>query len=233
MRQNQKRPLAPDVIGKLEDAELVQRALKREGGAFRTIMEKYNQRLYRIARGILRNDAEAEDVVQEAYVSAFTHLDSFRGDSSLPTWLARITMNEALGRLRAQRPTVDIVKFEAHRTAAEIIQFPLTSKSDDPERTMAQRQILQLVEQATDNLPEVYRIVFITRVIEGMSVEDTAEILGIRPETVKTRLHRARRLIREQLDKQIGPVLMDAFPFAGRRCERVTATVLNRLGLSG
>ena len=142
-------------------------------------------------------------------------------------------MNEALGRLRSQRPTVDITEFEAHRTAAEIIQFPLTSKSDDPERTMAQRQILQLVEQATDNLPEVYRIVFITRVIEGMSVEDTAEILGIRAETVKTRLHRARRLVREQLDKQIGPVLMDAFPFAGRRCERVTAAVLNRLGLSG
>lgn len=233
MRQNQERPLAPDVVGKLEDAELVQRALKREGGAFRSIMQKYNQRLYRIARGILRNDSEAEDVVQEAYVSAFTHLDSFRGDSSLPTWLARITMNEALGRLRARRPIVDITEFETHRTSAEVIQFPLTSKSDDPERTMAQRQILQLVEQATDNLPEVYRIVFITRVIEGMSVEDTAEVLGIRPETVKTRLHRARRLIREQLDKQIGPVLMDAFPFAGRRCERVTATVLNRLGLSG
>jgi RNA polymerase sigma-70 factor (ECF subfamily) len=96
---------------------------------------------------------------------------------------------------------------------------------------MAQRQLLQLVEQATDKLPEVYRIVFITRVIEGMSVEETAEILGLRPETVKTRLHRARRLVREQLDKQIGPVLMDAFPFAGRRCERVTHAVMRRLGL--
>ena len=232
MKQNQERPLAPDLTGKLDDAQLVQRALKREGGAFRTIMQKYNQRLYRIARGILRNDAEAEDVVQEAYVSAFTHLESFRGDSSLPTWLARITMNEALGRLRTRRPTVDITEIEGHRTAAEIIQFPLTSKADDPERTMAQRQLLQLVEKATDNLPEVYRIVFITRVIEGMNVEDTAEILGIRPETVKTRLHRARLLVREQLNKQIGPVLMDAFPFAGRRCERVTAAVLNRLGLS-
>ena len=232
MKQNQERPLASDLTGKLDDAQLVQRALKREGSAFRAIMQKYNQRLYRIARGILRNDAEAEDAVQEAYVNAFTHLESFRGDSSLPTWLARITMNEALGRLRTRRPTVDITEIEGHRTAAEIIQFPLTSECDDPERTMAQRQILQLVEQATDNLPEVYRIVFITRVIEGMSVEDTAEILGLRPETVKTRLHRARRLVREQLDKQIGPVLMDAFPFAGRRCERVTAAVLNRLGLS-
>jgi RNA polymerase sigma-70 factor (ECF subfamily) len=231
MRQVQGHQRAGGPVGTLDDIELVQRALARDGNAFRTIMQKYNRRLYRIARSILRNDSEAEDVVQEAYMHAFTRLDSFRGDSSLPTWLARITINEALGRLRTQRSTVDIMTFEARMTAAEIIQFPLTSRSDDPERTMAQRQILQLVEQATDNLPEVYRIVFITRVIEGMSVEDTAEILGIRPETVKTRLHRARRLLREQLDNQIGPVLMDAFPSAGQRCERTTVAVLDRLGL--
>jgi RNA polymerase sigma-70 factor (ECF subfamily) len=97
---------------------------------------------------------------------------------------------------------------------------------------MAQREILQLVERATDNLPEIFRIVFITRVIEGMSVEETANLLGLRTETVKSRLHRARRLVREQLDKQIGPVLMDAFPFAGRRCERMTNAVMQRLGSS-
>lgn len=222
----------PETVALSDELALVQRAIARDGDAFRTIMKKYNQRLYRVARGIVRNDAEAEDIVQEAYVRAFTHLESFRGDSSLATWLSRITINEALGRLRAQRPTVDLVTFESRRTAAEIIQFPLTSKSDDPEKTMAQRQILQLVEKATDNLPEVYRIVFITRVIEGLSVEDTAEILNLRPETVKTRLHRARKLVREQLDKQIGPVLMDAFPFAGRRCERLTEGVLQRLGMT-
>jgi RNA polymerase sigma-70 factor (ECF subfamily) len=98
---------------------------------------------------------------------------------------------------------------------------------------MAQRQILQLVEQATDSLPDVFRLVFVARVIEGMSVEETADLLGIKPETVKTRLHRARRLVRERLTEQIGPVLMDAFPFAGRRCERMTETVMRRLGLSG
>ncbi|MEW6768028.1 MAG: RNA polymerase sigma factor [Pseudomonadota bacterium] len=214
------------------ELELVRRAVARDGDAFRQIMKKYNQRLYRVARGILRNDADAEDVVQEAYVRAFTHLDGFRGDSSLATWLSRITINEALGRLRARRPTVDLSAIES-QPAAEIIQFPLASKSEDPEKTMAQRQLLHLVEQATDNLPEVYRIVFITRVIEGLSVEDTAEILGLRPETVKTRLHRARKLVREQLDKQIGPVLMDAFPFAGQRCERMTEGVLRRLGFPG
>jgi RNA polymerase sigma-70 factor (ECF subfamily) len=218
----------PQTAAASDDAELVRRALARDGSAFRTIMERYNRRLYRIARGILRNDSEAEDVVQEAYVSAFAHLQDFRGDSSLATWLSRITINEALGRLRRDRPAVDLAVAEA-RPEAQVIQFPQTGA--DPERTMAQRQILQLVERATDNLPEMFRIVFVTRVIEGMSVEETADLLGLRPETVKTRLHRARRLVREQLDKQIGPVMMDAFPFAGRRCQRVTTVVMQRLGL--
>jgi RNA polymerase sigma-70 factor (ECF subfamily) len=220
---------APHVAGPSDDAELVRRALARGDTAFRTIMERYNRRLYRIARGILRNDSEAEDVVQEAYVKAFTNLGGFRGDSSLATWLARITMNEALGRLRRERPTVDLETFGAQRTEAQIIKFPQTVTSDDPERTMAQREILQLVERATDNLPEIFRIVFMTRVIEGMSIEDTANLLGLQPDTVKTRLHRARQLVRDELDKQIGPVLMDAFPFAGRRCERMTNAVLQRL----
>ncbi|MCW3476348.1 RNA polymerase sigma factor [Limobrevibacterium gyesilva] len=234
MRQLQGRGYAPDLAAAAEDAELVRRALARDGDAFRTIMQKYNQRLYRIARSILRNDGDAEDVVQEAYVRAFTHLESFRGDAGLATWLGRITMNEALGRLRlrTQRPSVELTAVEAQGTDAEIIQFPLTAKSEDPERTMAQREIMQLVEQATDNLPEVYRVVFIARVIEGMSVEDTAELLGLRPETVKTRLHRARRLVREHLDKRIGPILLEAFPFAGKRCERMTDAVMARLGLS-
>jgi RNA polymerase sigma-70 factor, ECF subfamily len=217
----------------LDDNELVRRAAARDSEAFRTIMQRHNRRLYRIARGVLRNSTEAEDAVQEAYVSAFTHLDSYRGESPLAAWLARITMNEALGRLRRQRPTVDIATLEGTRPEADIIQFPRAAQNDDPERTMAQRQILQLVEQATDDLPEVYRLVFVTRVIEGMSVEETAELLGIKPETVKTRLHRARQLVREQLNKQIGPVLMDAFPFAGRRCERMTEAVMKRLGISG
>ena len=116
-------------------AAQVRRALTRDDTAFRTIMERHNRRLYRIARSILRNDNEAEDVVQEAYVNAFTHLGSFRGDSSLATWLSRITMNEALGRLRRQRTAVDLKTFEARRSEAQIIQFPQTAATD-PERTM-------------------------------------------------------------------------------------------------
>lgn len=213
------------------DAELVRRALARDGGAFRAIMKTHNQRLYRLARGVVRNDSEAEDIVQEGYVRAFSHLDSFRGESTLATWLSRIVINEALGRLRKRRRAIEISMSDDPVLEAKIIQFPLKANSDDPERTMAQRQILQFVERATDNLPDVYRTVFVARVIEGLSIDETAELLGIKPETVKTRLFRARNLVRKQLDEQIGPVLLDAFPFAGERCERLTVAVLERLGL--
>ncbi|KQW55097.1 RNA polymerase sigma factor [Ensifer sp. Root127] len=214
------------------DVALAQRAIAGDGPAFLAIMQVHNQRLYRIARGVVRNDSEAEDIVQEAYVLAFAHLASFRGESSLGTWLSRIVINEALGRLRRGRRKADALGSIGDGRDATIIQFPLPASADDPERTMAQRQILQLVERATDNLPDIYRTVFVARVIEGLSVEETADLLGLRPETVKTRLHRARQLVRKQLHEQIGPVLLDAFPFAGRRCARLTAAVMKRLGLS-
>jgi RNA polymerase sigma-70 factor (ECF subfamily) len=213
------------------DAELVAGARARDEAAIRAIMQANNRRLYRIARGILRNDSEAEDVVQETYVRAFTHLQDFRGDSSLATWLARIAMNEALGRLRRARPSVDFSTLAPGVLEAQIIQFPLASAPEDPEKSMAQREIQGIVEHAIDELPDSFRLVFITRVIEGMNVEETAEILGLKPETVKTRLHRARAMLRENVEKKIGPVVMEAFPFAGKRCERLTDAVLKRLGV--
>ena len=218
-----------DIAAAPDDIELAHRALARESGAFRTIMKTHNQRLYRLARGLVRDNGEAEDIVQESYVRAFTHLDGFRGDSTLATWLSRIVVNEALGRLRKTRRAERFVATDDPRQA-EIIPFPLNASTDDPERAMAQRQILKLVEEATDSLPDAYRTVFVARVIEGMSIEETASLLGLRPETVKTRLHRARSLVRKELDAQIGPVLLDAFPFAGRRCERLTTAVMKRLG---
>ena len=230
MRHAQTPEIAPTGTS---DAELVGRARARDEAAIRAIMQANNRRLYRIARGILRNDGEAEDVVQETYVRAFTHLEDFRGDSSLATWLARIAMNEALGRLRRARPSVDFNTLAPGVLEAQIIQFPLSSASEDPERSMAQRQIQHVVEHAIDELPDGFRLVFITRVIEGMNVEETAEILGLKPETVKTRLHRARAMLRENVEKKIGPVVMEAFPFAGKRCERLTDAVLKRLGVSG
>ena len=209
-----------------EEADLFRRARERDPAAIRAIMQANNRRLFRMARGILKDDSEAEDVVQEAYVRAFTHLDSFRGDSSLATWLTRIAMNEALGRLRRRRPTVDYTTLKPGVLEAQIIQFPLSAMTDDPERTMAQREIQTVVERAIDELPDAFRSVFIARVVEGMSIEETAELLDLKPETVKTRLHRARVLLRDNVEKRIGPVVMEAFPFAGKRCERLTQAVI-------
>jgi RNA polymerase sigma-70 factor (ECF subfamily) len=214
------------------EAELIARVRQRDEAAIRSIMRTNNRRLYRLARGILRDDSEAEDVVQETYVRAFTHLQDFRGDSSLATWLARIAMNEALGRLRRRRPGIEWTSLPPGALEAQIIQFPNSATSADPEKSMAQREIQQVVERAIDELPDAFRSVFITRVIEGMNVEETSEILGLKPETVKTRLHRARNLLRDNVEKKIGPVVMDAFPFAGRRCERLTDAVLKRLALT-
>ena len=226
MRPAQAPPTAP--VGSTEP-ELVRRARERDEPAIRSIMQSNNRRLYRLARGILRNDSEAEDVVQETYARAFTHLEDFRGDSSLGTWLGRIAINEALGRLRRQRANVEWTSLPPGTLEAQIIQFP-RSASEDPEKSMAQREIQHVVEHAIDELPEAFRIVFITRMIEGMNVEETAEILGLKPETVKTRLHRARTMLRDNVEKKIGPVVMAAFPFAGQRCERLTEAVLKRLG---
>ena len=230
MRHAQAPHIAPVANG---DAELVARARGRDEAAIRSIMQANNRRLYRLPRGILRNDGEAEDVVQETYVRAFTHLDGFRGDSSLATWLARIAINEALGRLRRQRANVEWTSLPPGVLEAQIIRFPHSATSDDPEKSMAQREIQHVVEHAIDELPEAFRIVFITRVMEGMNVEETANILGLKPETVKTRLHRARAMLRDNVEKKIGPVVMEAFPFAGKRCERLTDAVLKRLGLAG
>ncbi|WJR78983.1 RNA polymerase sigma factor [Bradyrhizobium sp. NP1] len=213
------------------DADLVQRVLARDETAVRAVIAANNRRLYRLARGILRDDGEAEDVVQETYIKAFTHIESFRGDSSLATWLARIAINEALGRLRRQRSIAEWTSLADRPMEAQIIRFPLAAH-DDPEKSMAQRQIRQVVERAIDELPEAFRLVFISRVIEGLNVEETADLLGVKPETVKTRLHRARVLLRDNVESKIGPIVMEAFPFAGRRCERLTAAVLERLGFN-
>lgn len=185
-----------------DDSDLVQRALARDACSFRTIMKKHNQRLYRIARSIIGNESEAEDIVQEAYVRAFTHLDGFHGQSSLATWLTRIVINETLGRLRKRRRRTMVVVPMGSIDEARAIRFPHNASHDDPERTTAERQTLLLVEQTIANLPDIYRKVFVARVIDGIDILETAAYLGIRPETVKTRLHRARGLVRQALDER-------------------------------
>jgi|SRR5215469_974816 len=219
-------------LNALGDAQLVQLVLRRDSSAFRTLIQRHNRRLYRLARAVVRDDNEAEDVVQEAYVRAFAALEDFRGDSSLTTWLSRIVLNEALGRVRRRRPTVDWAAIENQEPSqGQVIPFPLATPQLDPERTMAQREIQRLLEHAIDDLPEDFRTVLVARGIEEMSIKETANLLGIRAATVKTRLHRARQLLKQALEKHVDSALTDVFPFDGRRCERMTSVVLQRFGL--
>ena len=221
-------------IEALSDAELAGLAASGSGAAFRLIMERNNGRLYRVARGVLKNDSEAEDAVQEAYVRAFAKLKAFRGESGLSTWLTRIVLNEALGRVRRRRPTSDLAALDAQSGGggAEVIWFPGAPGDSDPERAASRHEIAALIERAVDALPDAFRIVFMMRAVEELSVEETADVLGIPEATVKTRLHRARLLLREAIQAEIGSVLSDAFPFAGRRCARTTGIVIARLGLA-
>jgi RNA polymerase sigma-70 factor (ECF subfamily) len=224
-------PASPALGLNAEDSALVTRAIRGEAAAFRAIMQRYNQRLFRMARSILRNDAEAEDALQTAYLKAFRALGEFRGESAFGTWLTRIVINEALALARGRRPSLQSDGGAATLLGGEVIPFPSANANPDPERAMAQSQIQSVVERAIDKLPDDFRTVLIARILEEMSVEETAELLGLKPETVKTRLHRARKLLRDAVEKEVGPVLLGAFPFAGRRCERLTAAVLRQLGL--
>jgi RNA polymerase sigma-70 factor (ECF subfamily) len=210
-----------------DDHDLLARARRRDEAAVRAIIRQNNRRLFRMARAIVHDDSDAEDVVQEGYVRAFTRLSEFRGESSFNTWLTRIVINEAYGRLRRRRPTVDWESAEPALAAqATIIPFPSWSSRPDPETAMAQNEIHQLLERAIAALPERFRTVLVARLVEEMSIEETADLLGLRPETVKTRLHRARHLLRDDLERQVGPALTSVFPFAGARCERLADAVV-------
>ena len=219
---------------RLDEAELVEGARRKDREAVRSIIKQHNRRLYRLARSIVRDDSEAEDVLQEAYLRAFTSLDSFRGEAQFGTWIGRIVINEALGSRRRRRPSIDIDVDQRmiFRPDAEIIPFPAANPELDPEKTMAQREMRMLLEGAIDRLPETFRQVLVARLIEGMSVQETADLFAIPPQTVKTRLHRARGLLKREMEKHIGPVIGGAFPFAGRRCDRLTENVLARLDLA-
>lgn len=215
----------------LTDADLVELVVHGHREAFRLLMQRNNQRLFRMARGVLNDDAEAEDVVQEAYLHAYAKLDTFRGEASVLTWMTRIVLNEAYGRLRQHKPCVAVEQLDFMSADSEkIIAFPAKFGSEDPAAAAARGQIRQLLERAISKLSEPFRIVFIMRDIEQCSVEETALALGIRPETVKTRLHRARRQLRVTLSDTVSASLGDAFPFLGARCARMTDRVMNQLG---
>lgn len=217
----------------MPEMELVRRVLRRETGSFRFLMSSCNQRLFRIARSVVNSDHEAEDIVQEAYVTAYEKLGTFRGECSLLTWLTRIVLNEARQRLRDRKHNVDLCRAEAEQeSSAQVIAFPSRNAGgEDPVATAARAEMRRLLEQAIDSLPSPFRVVYMLREIEECSVEETARVLSLRPETVKTRLHRARRLLRAHIETQVEASLKDAFQFLGLRCARIADGVIARLGL--
>lgn len=210
------------------DEALVSRAAAGETGAFETLMRRHNRRLFRTARSILRDDARAEDAVQDAWLRAWRALGAFRAQSSVSTWLVRIAANEALGRLR--------------RTGAQVIPLEAAMTSDDPDVRSAfadapergpepaamRAQMRALLESRIDLLPEAYRTVFMLRAVEEMSVEEVAQALDVPDATVRSRYFRARALLREGLAGEADRALAETFPFDGARCDRVVASVLAR-----
>jgi RNA polymerase sigma-70 factor, ECF subfamily len=216
------------------DTELAMRLRRGDAAAFRTLMQRYNQRLFRMARGVLGDSADAEDAVQEAYVLAFTHIDQFREAASLVTWLSRIVLNEAFRRLRQRKDmtALDDGDDSFGKTGiAQVLPFPGAQGPSTPEEDAARAEIRRVLERAIDNLPDMFRLVFVLREIEQMSIEETAACLDIQTDTVKTRLHRARRLLGRSLRQQLSPNLTGVFPFAGERCSRIVTRVLERLGI--
>jgi RNA polymerase sigma-70 factor, ECF subfamily len=216
------------------DAELAGRLRRGDAAAFRILMQRHNQRLFRMARSILRDSADAEDAVQDAYVLAFTRIDQFRQAASLGTWLSRIVLNEAFRRLRQRKDMSGLDgnnDFSGKAPIAQVIPFPGAQGQTTPEEDAARAEIRRVLEHAIDTLPDMFRVVFVLREIEQMSVEETAACLDIPVGTVKTRLHRAHYLLGRSLRQQLSPNLTGVFPFAGERCSRIIARVLERLGM--
>lgn len=215
----------------LDDAALVKIARMGGENAIRELIARNNQRLFRVARSVLRDDAEAEDVVQEAYVRAFTTLEDFREESRFSTWLVRIALNEAFRRLRKRRMTTDLPSLDTAVSSDPglVSLFPLSLVPLPADSEADRSQMRTLLERAIDRLPENFRIVFVLRDIEGLSIEETAAHLAIKPETVKTRQHRARRMLRVSIEAQLHATFAELYPFDGERCVSMADRVIAQL----
>jgi len=213
------------------DVAMARRIAGGDRAELTRLMRKHNQRLFRTARSILKDDAEAEDAVQEGYLSAIGAMGEFRGGATLATWLVRIVANEALGRLRKRARSADVIRLAG--TTGDIGDLPEIDMRDasqvPPEQAALRAETRRLLESRIDALPEAFRIVFVLRAVEEMSVEEVAASLGLAPATVRTRHFRAKGLLRESLAREIDVSLQDAFAFAGARCDRIVAGVLSRL----
>jgi RNA polymerase sigma-70 factor (ECF subfamily) len=204
----------------LSDEEVVERVLAGDLSLFEILMRRYNQRLFRVARSILADDGEAEDVMQEAYVRAFRELATFRGEARFSTWLTRIACHEALARARKRRRLVPFAGGEPPDPPSETI---------GPEREMENHELQAFLRDAVEVLPDPLRPVFCLREIEGLSTEQTADALGLTVENVRVRLHRAKRSLRQTLDQRIGREVCRLYLFDGPRCDRMVESVFARL----
>jgi len=216
--------LSPSALTTLSDEEVVERVLAGDASLFEILMRRYNQRLFRVARGILSEDSEAEDVMQEAYVRAFRELANFRGEARFSTWLTRIACHEALARVRKRRRQVPIGV-----GGGEPPEPP--SETADPERDMENRELQAVLRDAVETLPDPLRAVFCLREIEGLSTEQTADALSLSVENVRVRLHRAKRSLQQMLDQSIGREVRQLYLFEAPRCDRMVAAVFARLEL--
>ncbi len=215
--------------------ELARRARAGEAHAFEDIMRRYNRLLFRSARGIASDDAQAQDVVQEAYLQAFLHLHDFRGESELGTWLVRITIRVALQALRRKGQLVQLEDGwdSGDLTCAES-NMPNQFVSPEPPDSAAERgELRALLQSAIENLPVIYRSVFMLRAVENMPVDEVADCLGVNPDVVKTRFLRARAMLRDSLADQFQANAPSTFAFAGARCDAVVAHVMARLREQG
>jgi RNA polymerase sigma-70 factor (ECF subfamily) len=225
-------PLRPPAAGPVSDHELAAHAAAGDDAAFALIMRRHNRLLFRTARAILKNDVEAEDALQEAYLRAWRAIDDFRHEAKLSTWLARIVINESLARLRRDRGAL-VIPLHSAIEPPFMPQEPMDDVADRQPEGMAMRaELRRVLEASIDRLPDALRSVFILRAVEEMSVEDVAAALGLPEVTVRTRLFRARALLRLRLSHHAGLALSDAFVFAGARCDRIVAAVLRRAGAS-
>ena len=210
------------------EAGLVAQARLGDELAIRKLIKANNQRLFRVARGVVRDDAEAEDVVQAAYVAAFTKLDGFREDARFSTWLTRIALNEALGRVRRRRPTTELDTLDQDGAAdgGWTEQLPISLMPLAADSEISRSEMRHLIEDAIDSLPEAFRLVFILRDVEGLSQLETAAQLGLKVETVKTRLHRARQALRANIEEKVQGSFAEVFPFDGQRCNTMADRIV-------
>ena len=225
--QPHERTHAADGLAGLPDAELAARAAQGDASAFEQIMRRHNRLLFRTGRSILKNDDDAQDALQEAYLRAWRSLGTFRAEAKLSTWLVRIVANEALGRLR-QRGSARVIAID---TALETIDamegtWMQANPDEQPERHALRGEVRQLIEAGIDALPEAFRTVFVLRAVEDLSNEEVAAALDIPEATVRTRFFRARGLLREALSRKIDVAMGDAFSFAGARCDAIVARVM-------